>query len=446
MLLIPAVNISLDNRQEGHTGALTTEETKKLKQLWTKVLVLFEQKGQPYKPVSETSSIASGKSTASGKSKSGDKDVFVGATTNPLWMSLPFDKAVPLIPGNLLKKAFWNMVVTDNPDATLLRYLRARKWDLNAAYEMLVNTLRWRLHMRVDEITALGQHGLRKELNELSPGLGDQYHKFVTSGISTLGGPDRDGRVICYVNVQMYYKANQSFEILKLLTVGVMEAARLFCGHPTNTYCIVFNMENFTLANMDYDFVKFLNTCLEQYYPECLALCLIHKAPWIFSTVWAVIKGWFDPVVVKKFQFTNNLDDFSKYIDLKNTPAIISGERDNLTKAEVTQVDDELSIGQANYEDKPDVVAYREEIDNYIKITKEWVATATPDEKESLNNDALVRLNYGLQYRLARVKAEKHLRAPTVYHLKGLVRLENDRLYIDFGDDDFKEQDITDRV
>ncbi|CAO3609827.1 unnamed protein product [Cunninghamella blakesleeana] len=467
MTLIPAANnISLDNRQKGYMGTLTTEETKKLKQLWTKVLELFDQKGQPYKPKVETASIAS--STNSGKSKylggwfggskssstnnnegnNSDKDVFVGATTNPLWMSLPFDKAMPLIPGDLLKKTFWNMVSTDNPDATLLRYLRARKWDLNAAYEMLGNTLRWRLHMRVDEIVALGNHGLRKELNELSSGLGDQYHKFVTSGVSHLGGPDRDGRVICYVNVQLYYKSNQPFEILKLLTVSIMEAARLFCGHPVNTYCIVFNMENFTLANMDYEFVKFLNSCLEQYYPECLGLCLIHKAPWIFSTVWAVIKGWFDPVVVQKFQFTNNLNDFSKYIDLKNAPVIITGQKDVLTKVEATQVDEELSIGQINNEDKPEVIAYREEIDHHIKLTKEWVSIQTPNgDEESLNNEVLVRLSYGLQYRLARIKAEKYLRAPTVYHLKKIVQIdENDRLFIDFGDEDFKTQDFTDRV
>lgn len=215
MTLIPtAVNISLDNRQNGYIGALTAEETKKLKQLWVKVLELFDQKGQPYKPKAETASIAS--STTGGKSRylggwfggnkssstnndgnnNLDKDIFVGATTNPLWMSLPFDKAIPLIPGDLLKKTFWNMVATDNPDATLLRYLRARKWNLDAAYEMLGNTLRWRLHMRVDEIVALGDHGLRKELNELSSGLGDQYHKFVSSGVSALGGPDRDGRVV----------------------------------------------------------------------------------------------------------------------------------------------------------------------------------------------------------------------------------------------------------
>lgn len=167
----------------------------------------------------------------------------------------------------------------------------------------------------------------------------------------------------------------------------------------------------------------------------------------IIYLVWAVIKGWFDPVVVQKFQFTNNLDDFSKYIDLKNAPVIISGEKDVLTKVEVTQVNEELSIGQINNEDKPEVIAYREEIDNHIKLTKEWVLNQTSDDKDSLNNDVLVRLSYGLQYRLARVKAEKYLRAPTIYHLKGLVQIDaNDRLWIDFGDEDFKKQDFTDRV
>lgn len=33
----------------------------------------------------------------------------------------------------------------------------------------------------------------------------------------------------------------------------------------------------------DFDFIKFLITCFEAYYPESLGVCLIHRAPWVFS-------------------------------------------------------------------------------------------------------------------------------------------------------------------
>lgn len=43
-----------------------------------------------------------------------------------------------------LREAFWSMVKSDNPDALLLRFLRARKWDVEKALVMMVATMQWR--------------------------------------------------------------------------------------------------------------------------------------------------------------------------------------------------------------------------------------------------------------------------------------------------------------
>jgi hypothetical protein len=37
---------------------------------------------------------------------------------------------------------------------------------------------------------------------------------------------------------------------MKLLTIYIMETSRVICDYPMDTVCIVFNLENFTLANM----------------------------------------------------------------------------------------------------------------------------------------------------------------------------------------------------
>ena len=39
---------------------------------------------------------------------------------------------------------FWRMVKADHPDSLFLRFLRARKWDVNKAIVMLVATMHWR--------------------------------------------------------------------------------------------------------------------------------------------------------------------------------------------------------------------------------------------------------------------------------------------------------------
>lgn len=43
-----------------------------------------------------------------------------------------------------LRAAFWNMTKCDNPDGLLLRFLRARKWDVDKALVMMVATMNWR--------------------------------------------------------------------------------------------------------------------------------------------------------------------------------------------------------------------------------------------------------------------------------------------------------------
>lgn len=53
-----------------------------------------------------------------------------------------------------------------------------------------------------------------------------------------------------FVNVQVHHKDSQPLEVMKLLTIYVMETSRVICDYPMDTVCIVFNLENFTMANM----------------------------------------------------------------------------------------------------------------------------------------------------------------------------------------------------
>lgn len=50
--------------------------------------------------------------------------------------------------------------------------------------------------------------------------------------------------------MQIHHKENQPLEVMKLLTLYMVETSRVVCDYPMDTVCIVFNLENFTLANM----------------------------------------------------------------------------------------------------------------------------------------------------------------------------------------------------
>lgn len=87
-----------------------------------------------------------------------------------------------------------------------------------------------------------------------------------------------------FINVSLHHKDDQTLETLKKFTIYVMETTRLFAAQPIDTACVVFNMTDFSLSHMDMDYVKFLISCFEAYYPESLGVCLVHRAPWIFSS------------------------------------------------------------------------------------------------------------------------------------------------------------------
>lgn len=91
---------------------------------------------------------------------------------------------------------------------------------------------------------------------------------------------------------------------------------------------MVFDMTGFSMANMDYTPLKFIIKVFEANYPESLGVVLVHKAPWIFSGIWNVIKGWLDPVVASKINFTKDVEDLAKFIDMDNIPFELGGDED----------------------------------------------------------------------------------------------------------------------
>ncbi len=49
-----------------------------------------------------------------------------------------------------------------------------------------------------------------------------------------------------------------------------------------------------------FGYVKQVSAMSQNYYPERLGRLYLINAPWGFSGVWNVVKGWLDPVTVQK--------------------------------------------------------------------------------------------------------------------------------------------------
>lgn len=183
-------------------------------------------------------------------------------------------------------------------------------------------------------------------------------------------------------------------------------------------------------------------TCFEAYYPETLGSCLIHRAPWVFSTVWNLITPLLDPVVASKIHFTKDLDELQSYVSKDALPGDLTGEKDKKTMDEAVEVAP-VAPGTLVKPSTPAYQDYQDMIKEYQIETAEWAKTKSVEG----SNDNAARHELARQYRVSRIKTETNIRGPTRYQAKGLVTINKEgRVFLDYGSDNWVPLDITDMV
>ena len=175
----------------------------------------------------------------------------------------------------------WQGILADHPDVTALRFLRARKWDVEKSMGMLLQALDWRDQRRVDEtIVKDGEDvALKDVLTKDDVGFMMQYR----SGKAFVRGHDMAGRPIYCIRVKLHDPKAQSGDAMEAFTLHNVESIRTMLKDPLDKVCLLFDMTGFGLKNMDFHVVRFLVQVFEARYPESLGVVLIHNAPFVFS-------------------------------------------------------------------------------------------------------------------------------------------------------------------
>ena len=266
------------NTPAGRPGTLTPQEEEKLRELWALTMKVFGVQGSPEEsngveptaaapadtppaaaPVAEKEKKKSKLSVFSRHKKDkADKAeaeaVPASGTSTPdigrLSLSTDDDKfgqtaefkaAIANIPAEDLRSAFWSMVKHDHPDALLLRFLRARKWDVEKALVMMISTMQWRLtEMHVDDkIVRNGELGALESAAQATDAKAkkddEDFLVQLRMGKSYLHGLDNAGRPMCIVRARLHKAGEQTEESLERFTVYTIETARLFLRPPIDT-------------------------------------------------------------------------------------------------------------------------------------------------------------------------------------------------------------------
>ena len=323
----------------GRPGNLTPEEEVKLKQFWRMTLkVTGVDLGEVTSLPDTTSTINEDLSSLAGdkkrkslfgrkskvESKSAPEDDKYGQTKE-------YQEALATTSPDEFRRALWRNSKNENPDAILLRFLRARKWDLQKALVMMISTLQWRAKtMKIEEeIVFKGELSSLEDERSNDQAVSKEGSDFLSQmrkGKSYVHGMDREGRPVTWVRVRLHHGGEQSDSSIERFTVHIFETTRLLIDPPSDTGDLFFDMSGFSMANMDYTPVKFMIKCFEANYPESLGVCLIYKAPWIFQGFWKIISRWLDPVVASKIHFTNSIKDLEPWVDRSQVPQEMGGD------------------------------------------------------------------------------------------------------------------------
>ncbi|RMZ90753.1 hypothetical protein DV736_g2001, partial [Chaetothyriales sp. CBS 134916] len=234
-------------------------------------------------------------------------------------------------------------------DGTLLRFLRARKFDVSGAIGQFTDTEQWLKEQRVEELY---------ENFDV-----DSYERARLLYPQWTGRRDRRGiPIYVYVikdldskNVAHYQKECQKYKdslpnhrqlktpakmlplfalyhnLLNFVLPLVSTLERPNPEVPVTTSTNIVDVSGVGLAqfwNLK-NHMQDASVLATAHYPETLDRIFIVGAPAFFPTVWAWIKRWFDPVTVSKIFILSKHDahsTLSKFMDPKDIPTRYGGQ------------------------------------------------------------------------------------------------------------------------
>lgn len=335
--------------------------------------------------------------------------------------SKEFQQALTDMTPEEIRTTLWNMVKHDNPDALLLRFLRARKWDVKKALVMLISTIRWRLlEVKVDDdIMKNGEALARQQAESSDPGqkkAGEEFLSQMRMGKSFLHGVDKDGRPICVVRVRLHRASDQSDKTLERFTVFTIESARLMLKPPVETAVSSAAHLTFRVKLTETDHHLRHDQLLPgqyglhagQIHDQVLrgqlprvsrkrphpqgSLDLFRFVPLsdrprrllIRVGIWNIIKGWLDPVVAAKIHFTKNLEDLQQFIHNDRIMKELEGGENWEYKYPEMKAGENKAMEDTAKRDE--LINERQELARGLEVaTMEWITACNKDDKSAAN-------------------------------------------------------------
>ncbi|KMZ75968.1 putative SEC14 cytosolic factor [Zostera marina] len=216
-----------------------------------------------------------------------------------------------------LQKTFKNLH-QGYPDETLVRFLKARDWNVPKAYKMIVDCLNWRVQNEIDDILS----------KIITPEL---YRDIRDTQLIGLSGYSNTGLPVIAIGVGLstYDKASVHYYLQSHIQLNeyrdrvVLPSASKSCGRHIGTCIKVLDMTGLKLSALSQ--IKILtniSTVDDLNYPEKSDTYFIVNAPYIFSACWKTVKPLLHDRTKRKIQVLqgNGRNELLKIMDESALP------------------------------------------------------------------------------------------------------------------------------
>ncbi|UZJ53653.1 hypothetical protein CBS101457_002973 [Exobasidium rhododendri] len=398
---------------EGYVGNVTPDHYRKLQELWVSFFSVCDRaigtkmegaKGDISEWGFDTDLVKKRLNAGSTIKNSGiEKDDGAKDMASKRMEEANMEKLISTYGADALRSTFWSLCKQDHPDTTMLRFLRARKWDVERATAMLASTLKWRLDTGVDHMSENGDLSNDKEI--------PKYITQQSTGKVYALGCNINEQPVCYVHFKKHLIWGQPSSTMKKFIICQMESWRLLFVPPNDKMVILFDCTGFGPSNMDLPNLLYVLQCLQSYFPECLSVLYLHNAPWFLKQAWQLVKGLLDPVVRSKVVFTNGVDDLTETIPEDRLLEFVGGQ----VNQSFVWIDPQEGENDKHLDKVGRDACYSHHMDlsNQFEVaTRYWLESGGKvyvDERRTL----------GKKLRLSQFEYEPYWRGLTVHHRNG---------------------------
>ena len=224
------------------------------------------------------------------------------------------------------EKVIDNFEVYD--DLFLLRFLRARKFDLVKTMEMFKKFINWRVEKNVDDIR---ENFFLENLIEVKKLYPHGYHRTDKLGrpiyIELYDKTDVKGlfKITTEENMINYYIKQYERQIKY-----IFPACSAVVKRPVEQSCTILDAKGIGITSLVgpiKGFLKLASDIGQDYYPEMLGRMTIINTGFLFRAAWSVVKSFIDPKTQSKIAILSGSykEELLKLVDADQLPKFLGG-------------------------------------------------------------------------------------------------------------------------